>query len=49
VGQSQPLVSRHLAQLRRGGLVGPRRVGKQVFSRIASPLAAWLLEGVGAG
>lgn len=47
---SQPAVSRHLAYLRRAGLVETRRAGKWVHYRIAespSPAVRRLLESVG--
>jgi ArsR family transcriptional regulator, arsenate/arsenite/antimonite-responsive transcriptional repressor len=47
LGQSQPLVSNHLARLRRAGLVEPRREGKKVFYRLSSPLVPLLLRPVG--
>jgi DNA-binding transcriptional ArsR family regulator len=49
VGQPQPTVSNHLAVLRRGGVVEPRRSGHQVFYRITSPLALELLRAVKQG
>jgi ArsR family transcriptional regulator len=39
LGLPQPTVSRHLAYLRRNGLVDTRRDGKQVYYRIGSPQA----------
>ncbi|MCV6627341.1 MAG: metalloregulator ArsR/SmtB family transcription factor [Cellvibrionaceae bacterium] len=38
---SQPKVSRHLAQLRRCGLLSDRREGQWVFYAINSQLPAW--------
>jgi DNA-binding transcriptional ArsR family regulator len=49
VGQSLPTVSNHLAFLRHAGAVERRRAGHQVFYRVASPLVAEVLEGVGGG
>ncbi len=46
LGLSQPVISRHLAYLRRCGLVSARREGKWMHYRIApmvNPLAAQLL------
>jgi ArsR family transcriptional regulator len=37
LGQSQPKISRHLAYLRRAGMVGARREGKWVHYRIVVP------------
>ena len=37
LGQSQPKVSRHLAYLRRAGIVAARREGKWMHYRIAAP------------
>ena len=37
LGVSQPTVSRHLAYLRRAGIVGARREGKWMHYRIISP------------
>jgi len=40
LGQSQPKISRHLAYLRRAGLVASRRDGKWAHYRIVTPLSA---------
>jgi ArsR family transcriptional regulator len=40
LGQGQPKISRHLAYLRRAGLVVFRREGKWMHYRIATPLNA---------
>lgn len=40
LGESQPNISRHLAYLRRAGLVSARREGKWMHYRIAMPLEA---------
>src|ERR671917_658079 len=37
LGESQPKISRHLAYLRRAGVVAARREGKWMHYRIASP------------
>jgi ArsR family transcriptional regulator len=37
LGQSQPKISRHLAYLRRAGIVAARREGKWMHYRIARP------------
>ena len=41
--QSQPKISRHLAQLRQSGLLLDRRQGQWVFYRINTELPAWCL------
>ncbi|WP_269320535.1 metalloregulator ArsR/SmtB family transcription factor [Billgrantia saliphila] len=41
LGESQPKVSRHLAQLRECGLLQDRRDGQWVFYRLADELPAW--------
>lgn len=38
---SQPMISRHLAQLRRDGLVSDRRQGLWVYYRLHDELPAW--------
>jgi len=38
---SQPMISRHLAQLRRDGLVSDRRQGLWVYYRLHDALPAW--------
>jgi ArsR family transcriptional regulator len=40
LGQSQPKISRHLAYLRRAGVVAARREGKWIHYRIAVPAHA---------
>lgn len=40
LGQSQPKVSRHLAYLRRAGIVAARRQGKWMHYRILAPADA---------
>lgn len=37
LGESQPKISRHLAYLRRAGIVGARREGKWMHYRIVDP------------
>ncbi|WP_394208996.1 metalloregulator ArsR/SmtB family transcription factor [Enterovibrio calviensis] len=39
--ESQPKVSRHLAQLRKSGLLDDRRQGQWVFYRIRNELPSW--------
>ncbi len=53
---SQPMISRHLAQLRQAGLVGDRRQGLWVYYRLHEALPGWVrgvltatAEGVGPG
>ncbi|SRR5690606_2789416 len=41
---SQPKISRHLAQLRRAGLLLDRRAGQWVFYRLHPQLPSWALE-----
>jgi ArsR family transcriptional regulator, arsenate/arsenite/antimonite-responsive transcriptional repressor len=40
LGQSQPKISRHLAYLRRAGLVSARREGKWMHYRLETPSSA---------
>ncbi|MDI5893233.1 metalloregulator ArsR/SmtB family transcription factor [Halomonas sp. LR5S13] len=40
--ESQPKVSRHLAQLRNCGLLSDRREGQWVYYRLASALPDWI-------
>ncbi|WP_191488339.1 metalloregulator ArsR/SmtB family transcription factor [Pseudomonas sp. FEN] len=40
---SQPKISRHLAQLRQGGLLADRRQGQWVFYRLHPGLPEWVL------
>ncbi len=42
--ESQPKVSRHLAQLRRAGLLQDRRQGQWVFYRLHPQLHDWMLR-----
>ncbi|MGR2738881.1 metalloregulator ArsR/SmtB family transcription factor [Billgrantia sp. Q4P2] len=46
--QSQPKVSRHLAQLRECGLLQDRRDGQWVYYRLAGDVAPWVLAALGA-
>ena len=48
-GMSPQATLYHLKLLRRGGVVGARRAGKQVFYRITSPRVAKLLREVEEG
>jgi len=41
LGVSQPMISRHLAQLRRDGLVSDRRQGLWVYYRLHDALPVW--------
>ncbi|MEA2120218.1 metalloregulator ArsR/SmtB family transcription factor [Halovibrio sp. HP20-50] len=47
--ESQPKVSRHLAQLRQCGLLIDQREGQWVYYRLAPQLPAWALEIIQAG
>ncbi len=44
LGESQPKVSRHLAQLREAGIVSDRRQGLWVYYRLHPELPAWAGE-----
>lgn len=46
LGASQPNISQHLGVLYRGGVVGRRRVGAQIFYRIVSPRVLLLRDAV---
>ena len=46
VGVSQPNISQHLGMLYRGGVVGRRRSGSQVYYRIESELVLLLCDAV---
>lgn len=46
VGVSQPNISQHLGVLYRGGVVGRRRVGAQVFYHVVSERVLLLCEAV---
>lgn len=41
LGLSQPMVSRHLAQLRASGLVSDRRAGQWIYYRLHPGLPKW--------
>ena len=47
--ESQPKVSRHLAQLRQCGLLSDQREGQWVYYRLASQFPAWTHDIVQAG
>nr|WP_290694423.1 metalloregulator ArsR/SmtB family transcription factor [Halomonas sp. UBA3074] len=47
--ESQPKVSRHLAQLRQCGLLSDQRKGQWVYYRLAPQLPAWAHEIIRAG
>ncbi|WP_249977119.1 metalloregulator ArsR/SmtB family transcription factor [Vreelandella olivaria] len=47
--ESQPKVSRHLAQLRQCGLLSDQREGQWVHYRLAAQLPEWVLEIIRAG
>lgn len=42
--ESQPKISRHLAQLRSGGLLADRRQGQWVYYRLHPDLPAWIVD-----
>lgn len=42
--ESQPKISRHLAQLRAGGLLADRRQGQWVYYRLHPELPEWVLS-----
>ena len=44
LGASQPMISRHLAQLRRDGLVSDRRQGLWVYYRLHDELPTWVRQ-----
>lgn len=46
VGASQPNISQHLGMLYRGGILGRRRAGTQVFYRIVSERVLLLCDAV---
>jgi DNA-binding transcriptional ArsR family regulator len=48
VGVSQPNISQHLGMLYRGGVVGRRRVGSQVYYRIVNERVLLLRDAVSA-
>lgn len=44
LGESQPKISRHLAQLRSAGLLADRRQGQWVYYRLHPELPEWVLS-----
>lgn len=44
LGDSQPKISRHLAQLRSSGLLQDRRQGQWVYYRLAPDLPQWVRD-----
>ncbi|MCE2595999.1 metalloregulator ArsR/SmtB family transcription factor [Motilimonas cestriensis] len=44
LNESQPKISRHLAQLRNAGLLADRRQGQWVFYRINQTLPLWMQQ-----
>ena len=44
LGVSQPMISRHLAQLREAGVVSDRRQGLWVYYRLEPQLPAWAAD-----
>lgn len=42
LGMSQPMISRHLAQLRKSGLVQDRREGQWIYYRLQQKLPDWV-------
>ncbi|GAA3528651.1 metalloregulator ArsR/SmtB family transcription factor [Zobellella aerophila] len=44
LGENQPKVSRHLAQLRKDGLLQDRRQGQWVYYRLSPELAPWMRQ-----
>lgn len=44
LGQSQPKISRHLAQLRKTGLLLDRRQGQWVYYRLHPSMSDWMRE-----
>lgn len=46
MGLSQPKISRHLAQLRKYGLLNDRKEGKWVFYSIATDIPSWKIESI---
>jgi ArsR family transcriptional regulator, arsenate/arsenite/antimonite-responsive transcriptional repressor len=47
--ESQPKISRHLAQLRQCGLLSDQREGQWVYYRLAPQLPSWALDIIRAG
>ena len=44
LGESQPKVSRHLAQLRESGLVSDRRAGQWIYYALSPDLPEWVRQ-----
>jgi ArsR family transcriptional regulator len=44
LGVSQPMISRHLAQLRQGGLVDDRRQGQWIYYQLHDALPDWVQQ-----
>lgn len=44
LGESQPKISRHLAQLRQCGLLLDRRDGKWVYYRLNPDISSWMVD-----
>jgi len=44
LGLSQPMISRHLAQLRKAGLVHDRREGQWIYYRLQQELPVWVTK-----
>lgn len=44
LGESQPKISRHLAQLRESGLVADRRAGQWVYYQLNPALPEWVKQ-----
>ena len=42
LGMSQPMISRHLAHLRKSGLVQDRREGQWIYYRMHQDLSGWI-------
>ncbi len=47
LAEPQPKVSRHLAQLRMGGILENRRQGQWVYYRISNDMPHWVIEILG--
>ncbi len=44
LGESQPKISRHLAQLRESGLVADRRAGQWIYYKLSPELPEWVRQ-----
>jgi len=44
LGESQPKISRHLAQLRESGLVSDRRAGQWIYYTLSPELPGWVRQ-----